>query len=96
MSASNTRAVAITLDQETQERIKRLADSRQRTSHWLMKEAINQYLAREEKRAAMRHDAINAWSEYKETGIHASADEVTAWLETWGEENELPPPVCHK
>jgi len=62
----------------------------------MMKEAIMQYLEREETREALRQDTINAWKEYQNTGMHVGAEEVTAWLETWGEDDELPAPVCHK
>ncbi|GJI91921.1 MULTISPECIES: CopG family ribbon-helix-helix protein [Duganella] len=96
MTIASTKPIAIKIDQETRDRVKRLADLRQRTPHWLMKEAIAQYLDREEKREAFRQDAINAWTEYKDTGMHVDAAEVTAWLETWGDENELAPPKCHK
>ena len=51
---------------------------------------------REEKREAFRQGAINAWNEYQETGLHVTGDEVIAWLDTWGEENEKAAPVCHK
>lgn len=44
----------------------------------------------------MKQDAIAAWESYQETGLHATSPEVFAWLETWGEENEQPVPICHK
>jgi predicted transcriptional regulator len=96
MTTVATRAVAIKIDQGTRERIKRLAESRQRTPHWLMREAISQYVEREEKRAAFRQGAVNAWNEYQETGLHVTGEEVVAWLDTWGEEQEKAAPVCHK
>ncbi len=96
MTATTIRPIAIKIDQDTRDRVKRLADARQRTPHWLMKEAISQYLEREEKREALRQDAINAWKEYQSTGMHVGAEEVTAWLETWGDDDEQGPPVCHK
>jgi predicted transcriptional regulator len=96
MAESTTQAVAVKIDQGTRERIKRLAESRKRTAHWVMKEAISQYLEREEKREAFRQDAIHAWNEYQATGLHVSGDEVTTWLKTWGDENELAAPECHK
>jgi predicted transcriptional regulator len=43
-----------------------------------------------------RPDAINAWHEYRETGLHATGNEVTAWLDTWGDENAQTAPICHK
>lgn len=96
MTTATSRPVAIKIDQETRDRVKRLADAHHRTPHWVMKEAINQYLEREEKRESFRQDAINAWHEYRETGLHATGNEVTAWLDTWGDENEQTAPICHK
>ncbi|MDP2779058.1 CopG family ribbon-helix-helix protein [Devosia sp.] len=92
MTAAATRPIAIKIDQDTRDRAKRLAEARHRTSHWVMREAISQYVERE----ALRRDAINAWSEYRETGLHVTGDEVIAWLDTWGEENEKAAPICHK
>lgn len=43
-----------------------------------------------------RQDAINAWQEYQDTGLHVTGDKVITWLDTWGEENEQTAPVCHK
>jgi predicted transcriptional regulator len=96
MTDTATRPIAIKIDNDTRERIKRLAEARHRTSHWMMREAIRQYVEREEKREAFRKDALDAWQEYRETGLHVTGDEVMVWLETWGEENETAAPVCHK
>ncbi|MDP4028692.1 MAG: CopG family ribbon-helix-helix protein [Gallionella sp.] len=96
MTAATTHPVAIKIDQDMRDRIKRLAEARHRTSHWVMREAISQYVEREEKRETFRQDAINAWNEYLETGLHVTGDEVIAWLDTWGEENEKAVPACHK
>jgi len=54
MTASAVRPVAIKIDEDMKVRIKRLAGARQRTAHWLMREAITQYVEREEKREAFR------------------------------------------
>ena len=96
MSSTNNRAIAVKLDQETRDRVKRLAEARQRTQHAMVQEAIHQYLDREEKREAFRRDTLNAWNEYQTTGMHADADDVTAWLDTWGDDDDLPAPICHK
>jgi predicted transcriptional regulator len=96
MKTAAASPVAIKIDPDIKERVKRLAEARHRTPHWLMREAISQYVEREEKREAFRQDALKAWQEYQETGLHVSGDEVLAWLETWGSEDELPAPICHK
>jgi predicted transcriptional regulator len=96
MPESSAHANPLKIDQETLDRIDRIAESRQRTPHWIVNEAIVQYLEREEKRDVVRHDVVNAWEEYSETGLHVTGEEVITWLETWGEENERPAPTCHK
>lgn len=96
MTAAAARPVAIKIAAEIKERVKRLADARHRTPHWLMREAITQYVEREEQREAFRQDAFQAWESYQATGLHATAEEVDAWLASWGSENELPAPKCHK
>lgn len=89
-------ATSIKLDDELKGRIQHLADARRRTSHWIMREAIAQYVEREEKREALRQDTLKAWDEFQATGLHATAEEVEKWLSSWGTENELPAPECHE
>ncbi|MGH8117128.1 MAG: CopG family ribbon-helix-helix protein [Rhodanobacteraceae bacterium] len=73
-----------------------MAEIRQRSSHWIMREAIAEYVDREEKREALNRDTLKAWEEFQATGMHATADEIDQWLETWGTEHELAAPTCHK
>ncbi|RTM11121.1 MAG: ribbon-helix-helix protein, CopG family [Hyphomicrobiales bacterium] len=89
-------ATSIKLDDELKGRVQHLADARRRTSHWIMREAIAQYVEREEKREALRQDTLKAWDEFQATGLHATAEEVEKWLSSWGTENELPAPECHE
>ncbi|MBK7509787.1 MAG: CopG family ribbon-helix-helix protein [Comamonadaceae bacterium] len=95
MTAAAVRPVAIKIDDDTKARVKRLADARHRTSHWLMREAITQYVAREEKREAFRQDTLKAWEEYRTTGLHVTADEADAWLDQLEQGNDIEPPACH-
>lgn len=96
MSVAAVKPVSIKLDLETRARIDCLAAARRRTAHWVMREAIEQYVSREEKREAFRQDTLKSWDAFQETGLHVGADDVDAWLSSWGTENELPAPVCHK
>jgi predicted transcriptional regulator len=95
MTASALRAVSIKIDEDIKVRVKRLADARQRTPHWLMREAINQYLEREEKREAFRQDTLKAWESYRATGLHVTAEEADAWLNQLEQGNDTEPPECH-
>lgn len=86
---------SLKLDVETRERVRRLAEARRRSSHWVMREAIAQYLAREEQREQLRQDALAAWAEYQATGLHATAEEVDAWLARLEAGEDADPPACH-
>ena len=88
--------VAVKIELEMKIRLKRLADEKQRSSHWVMREAIHQYVEREEKRSTLRHDAINAWEEVQDTGLHLTGEEVKDWLSSWGTDSEKAAPKCHK
>lgn len=95
MTATAKRPVAIKLDDEIKARLKRLAEARHRTAHWLMREAITQYLEREERREAFRQDTLKAWEEYRTTGRHLTAVEADAWLAQLEQGKDIEPPECH-
>ena len=87
--------VTLKIDEPLRHRVKRIADARKRTPHWLMREAITTYVEREEAEEALRQEALAAWEEYQATGLHVTHEEMRAWLLSIGTENELPPPECH-
>ena len=95
MSAT-TKPMSIKLDSDTQSRIKQLAAARDRSAHWMMREAITQYVEREERKEAFRRDTLNAWQEFQETGRYATAQDVDQWLTSWGTDAEGAPPACHQ
>ena len=88
-------ATSIKLDEDMKGRVQNLAEARRRSSHWIMREAIAQYVEREEKREALKQDAMQAWDRYQQTGLHLSAVEADGWLARLeaGEDADLPP--CH-
>lgn len=93
--ATSLPTVGVKIDPVMKQRLQHLARVRQRTPHWIMREAIEQYVTREEKREVLRQDALQAVQEYDETGLHVTGDETIAWLETWGTEGEKEAPKCH-
>ena len=95
MPTTAARPIAVKLDQDTRDRIAHLADARQRTAHWLMREAITQYVDREEKREAYRQDGIKAWNDYQATGLHVTQQEADAWLAKLEDGQDAEPPACH-
>ncbi len=91
----STSTTSLKLDVEMKARVQRLADSQRRTSHWIMREAIESYVSREEKRQSFYQDAQAAWEDYQRTGLHLTNEEVGDWIAKLeaGEDAELP--ECH-
>jgi predicted transcriptional regulator len=89
-------ATSIKLDDALKERVHELARLRDRSPHWVMREAIRQYVDREEARESFYREALESWREYQETGLHLTGEEVARWLGHWGKaENEADTPDCH-
>ncbi len=86
---------SIKLDDELKNRIKHLADLRHRSPHWIMREAIAEYVVREEKRETFRQDAIKAWNDYQTTGLHLTQAETDAWLARLESGQDTESPECH-
>ena len=88
-------ATSVKLDAELTDRLKRLAGRRQRTPHSMMREAIREYVEREEARESFKEEALAAWTAFQETGRHLTGDELRDWLKTWGSDAESDAPACH-
>ena len=74
--------VGIRLDEDTQNRLKRLGDSRDRSPHYLMKEAVETYLAQEEAVEAENDLLKKRWESFELTGETISHDDIKAWAKT--------------
>ena len=96
MSKSLVRPVAIKLGIATHDRLKRLAEAQHRTPHWLMRQAIEEYVEREERRDALRRDALAAWEHYQATGLHLTQAETDEWLTRLQADPQAEPPECHR
>jgi len=92
---ANTSTTSLKLDSELKERVKRIAAARRRTAHWIMREAVEQYVGREEKREQLRAAALAAWDEHQATGLHATAEEADAWLAKLEDGKDAQAPECH-
>jgi predicted transcriptional regulator len=85
-------ATSVKLDDALKGRIEQLARTRDRSPHWIMREAIRQYVEREEARESFQREAIASWTAYRETGRHLTGEEVLDWLED-GSDRGMPD--CH-
>ena len=86
---------SLKLDSAMKERVHRLALARRRSPHWVMREAVEQYVEREEKREQLRQAALAAWAGYQTTGLHVTAEEADAWLAQLEAGKHAVVPECH-
>ncbi|MDR2030867.1 MAG: CopG family ribbon-helix-helix protein [Azoarcus sp.] len=89
-------ATSLKIDDAREGRIRHLADQRRRSPHWIMLEAIQQYVEREEARESFSQEALASWAAHQENGRHLTGPEVRAWVNSWGTEDERVVPGCHK
>lgn len=89
-------ATSVKLNEDLKKRVQHLADVKQRSAHWVMREAIRDYVEREEARENFKQEALASWKAYQETGRHLTGQEVSDWLNTWGTDKETDAPQCHE
>jgi predicted transcriptional regulator len=85
-------ATSLKLDETLRGRVQHLADARRRSAHWIMREAIQQYVEREEQRESFKRDAMHAWNQYQATGQHVAAENADAWLAKLEKGEDVDPP----
>ena len=90
-----TGSVTIKRDDADRDRIASLATAKKRTPHYLMKEAILEYVKKEEARQNFIAAAESSFEHYKETGLHITLDEFSHWVDEVQEIPEAPAPACH-
>lgn len=72
------------------ERLEKLARATARTKTWIALEALRSFLELYDWQVkAIREGIADA-----DAGRLVDHDKVSTWLESWGTENELPPPSC--
>ena len=79
---------AVKLDPQTKTRLKSLGGKIDRTPHWIMKEAIEQYLDEQERYWKEREEDMARWEHYSLTGEFVPHESVATWLESVGTQDE--------
>jgi predicted transcriptional regulator len=82
----------IKLDDETSKRLKTLSSQRNRSSHWLMRDAIERYLSEEERYEREKAEDIAEYEDYLQTGRGISQKEMGAWLDRLVQDKNAPWP----
>lgn len=84
--------VDLVLEPELLARLDVLGRLRDQSPDVLVRQAIEDFLAREEAHEAERRDDEARWERYTQSGVAIPLDRVVAWLDSIGTDQELPPP----
>jgi len=87
--------MSICLDANPRERLKVIAAREKRSAPALATEAINQLIEQKEREYAWHQSCDDALKHFDETGVHATHEEVMAWMGSWGTNKESPASICH-
>ncbi|MBO4575478.1 MAG: CopG family transcriptional regulator [Neisseriaceae bacterium] len=88
-------SLAISLDTVLQEKVQQIMAVQRLSFDSVVRQALREYVEREEKKMQFQQEAIAAWQDFQQDGLHLTDDEVMAWLETWGTKQETEIPKCH-
>lgn len=91
---SKTSPLSVKLDQQEKARLKSLGLARKRSPHWLARQAIAEYLDREEAVERFKQESEAAWGDYQNSGQAVPHAQVMEWLATWGGDDEGEAPPC--
>jgi RHH-type transcriptional regulator, rel operon repressor / antitoxin RelB len=89
---ANTRSatLSIRLKPKIKKRLAKLAQSSGRSSNFLISDAVESYVADQERLMA----GIRQAERQVKSGHYVPHEDMKAWLLSWGTDHELPPPKC--
>ena len=92
MFMANTRSstLSVRLKPATQKRLAKLAKTSGRTSNFLIADAVESYVADQEKMLA----EVRLADRKVKSGHYIRHEDMKAWLLSWGTDHELPLPKC--
>ena len=85
MPTANTAKKQITqgvkISGETRDRLRALGQYKDRSTHWMMCKAVEQYLEREERYEREKREDMQRWENYALSGAHITQPEMESWLQ---------------
>ncbi len=90
MANTNSATLSIRLKPEIKKRLAKLAEVTGRSSNFLISDAVESYVADQERMLA----EIRRADRQVKSGHYVRHEDMKAWLLSWGTDRELPPPRC--
>jgi len=85
--------LGVKVDEQLHDRLRMMAQQKDRSIHWIIKQAIEQYLLREEAVARDRSEDRERWERYVLTGEAVPNATATAWLDELAAGRKAPWPM---
>ena len=89
-------STSIKLRDGYRDRLKALAESKQRSANWLVNDAVGRYLDHEESETELREELLARHRDFQETGLHVTHEEALDWLRKRAAGEDIPVPKAHK
>lgn len=83
---------SVRMPDELLERLEHTATQLRRSKGWVIKDAVEEYIAREELKQRRDQETLESWEDYK-AGRVVDGDEVMSWVASWGTPDEQEPPT---
>lgn len=90
MANTTSATFSVRLKPQIKKRLAKLAKASGRSSNFLVADAVESYVADQER---MMAEIRRADSQVK-AGHYVKHEDMKAWLLSWGTDHELPPPKC--
>ena len=90
MANTKSTTLSIRLKPEIKQRLAKLAKASGRSSNFLISDAVESYVADQERLLAETRQA----DRQVKSGHYIRHEDMKAWLLSWGTSRELPPPKC--
>jgi RHH-type transcriptional regulator, rel operon repressor / antitoxin RelB len=90
MANTSSATLSIRLKPEVKKRLAKLAKVSGRSSNFLISDAVESYVADQERMLA----GIREADREVKSGHYVKHEDMRAWLLSWGTDRELPPPRC--
>jgi predicted transcriptional regulator len=87
--------LTVKLESSDRDRLTSIASFKQRSPHFIMKEAIQRYLDIEEVEQHQISLADASIEQYEKTGLHVTLNEMRDWMRDKKLNPNTPRPLCH-
>jgi len=77
--------------EELQDPLDQAANELRRPKAWIINEALASYFERDGQEQRMHRETLEGLADV-EAGRVIDGEKVTAWIQSWGSDSELPPP----